>query len=399
MISHSSLASDDSVSQMLQVKNGAQQDKFLMLSTADDATDKHIILTRLTRDGLLDTTFDYDGHKQLKIGTSATAKGIFELSTGKFIVYGNVTEAGIDNGFVARIDQNGLLDRNFASNGIYTTSAFGATNIDFEQVSLDSLGRLIAVGRYQNGSTSAFVLRLTALGILDTTFNALDTLGYIIGADTDDYSTVVTDGGNNIYAGGSRASGNKDMLLVKYLASGLLDNTFNSNTGALTVDFFGNDESVEYLAFDSHNSLYVVGNGLSTRNFISIVKTSINGALDNSFSSDGKASYKMAPLLDITGEAGMTSAVIDSDDNIVVVGFNDVFLGNGKRHMIGRIKPDGALDSTFDADGYFRDSACPNESQLESITLLNNSSFIVAGQCYQNGIFKNNTQISHYLLD
>lgn len=396
---HSSLASDDSVSQMLQVKNGAQQDKFLVLSTADDATDKHIILTRLTRDGLLDTTFDYDGHKQLKIGTSATAKGIFELSTGKFIVYGNVTEAGIDNGFVARIDQNGLLDRNFASNGIYTTSAFGATNIDFEQVSLDSLGRLIAVGRYQNGSTSAFVLRLTALGGLDTTFNALDTLGYIIGADTDDYSTVVTDGSNNIYAGGSRASGDKDMLLVKYLASGLLDNAFNSNTGALTVDFFGNDESVEYLAFDSHNSLYVVGNGLSTRNFISIVKTSINGALDNSFSSDGKASYKMAPLLDITGEAGMTSAVIDSDDNIVVVGFNDVFLGNGKRHMIGRIKPDGTLDNTFDADGYFRDSACPNESQLESITLLNNSSFIVAGQCYQNGIFKNNTQISHYLLD
>ncbi|MGB2741027.1 MAG: tandem-95 repeat protein [Cognaticolwellia sp.] len=399
VISHSSLASDDSVSEIIQVKNGAQQDKFLVISTADDATDKHIILTRLTSDGLLDTTFDNDGHKQLKIGTSAIAKGVFELSTGKFIVYGDVTEAGVDNGFVARIDQNGLLDSNFASNGIYTTSAFGATNIHFGQVNLDSLDRLIAVGNYQNGSTSAFVLRLTALGALDTTFNALDTLGYIIGADTDDYSTVVIDGSNNIYVGGYRVSGDKDMLLVKYLVSGLLDNTFNSNTGTLTVDFFGADENVEYLAFDSDDSLYLVGNSLSTPSIVDIAKTSITGALDNSFSSDGKASYKMAALLDLTGEAGMSNAVIDSNDNIVVVGFNDVFLGNGKRHMIGRIKPDGALDSTFDTDGYFRDSTCPNESQLESITLLNNSSFIVAGQCYQNGIFKNNIQISHYLLD
>ena len=392
-LTHSSLYSDDSAVEIIQIQSGVQVGKYLTASIADDATNQHIILTRLTSLGQLDTTFDSDGHKQLKIGTSAAVKGLFELASGNFIVYGNVTEGVSTNGFVARIDQNGLLDTSFASSGIYTTSAISATNIQFNQVKVDSQGKLIAVGNFESGSISAFVLRLTATGILDTTlFNALDTPGYVIGASTDDYITVAIDAIDNIYAGGNRLSGDKDLLMVKYLVTGVLDNAVTVDTNS------GIDESVEQLLFDSNNDLYWIGNDLGASAQIVIVKSSTSGVLEGSFSGDGKASFDMSSLLELSAEAGVTNAVIDSNNNIVVVGYSDINLVKQKK-MLGRIKPNGSLDNAFDFNGYFRSPTCPNAAKLESIILLNNSSFIVAGQCYINSIFKNNIEISHYTLN
>ncbi|MBA6392140.1 tandem-95 repeat protein, partial [Colwellia sp. BRX10-3] len=390
---HSSTASDDIVAQVIQIQDLAQQGKFLVASTADNVSNKSIILTRFTSAGLLDTSFDTDGHKQLKIGTSAEVKGLFELADGKYIVYGNVTEAA-DNGFIARIDQNGVLDSAFATDGIYTTSALGATNIHFNQAKEDSAGNLVAVGNYDIGSKSAFVLRLTSAGVLDTIFN---TQGYVVGANTDDYFAVEIDASNNIYAGGNRISGGQDMLLIKYIATdGAVDSTFNSNVGELVVDVAGGDNNVEFIGFDSSNNLYLVGNDLVTLSDdrVAVVKISSTGALDNSFSSNGKASFSMAP---ITADSGMTSAAIDTNDNIVVVGFSDA-LGSS-RHMIGRITSTGTIDNSFDFNGYSRVNTCSNTAQLESLILLNNSSFIVAGQCYIDGTFGNNIDLSHYQLN
>ncbi|ASP48664.1 tandem-95 repeat protein [Cognaticolwellia beringensis] len=390
-LTHSSTPSDDIVAQVIEIQNGAQKDKYLVASTADDTTNKHIILTRLTSAGALDTTFDSDGHKQIKIGSTATVNGLFELASGNFIVYGNVTEGISTNGFVARIDQNGLLDTGFATNGVYTSSAISATNIQFNQVKADSQGRLIAVGNFESGSNSAFVLRLTAAGALDTLFNTLGTPGYVIGANTDDYITVVIDAIDNIYAGGNRLSGDKDLLMAKYLVTGTLDNAVTVDTNS------GIDESVEQLLFDSNNDLYWIGNDLGASAEIVIVKSSTSGVLDGSFSGDGKAFFDMSSLLELGAEAGVTNAVIDSNDNIVVVGYSDISLVKQKK-MIGRIKSNGSLDNAFNYNGYFRSPACPNAAKLESIILLNNSSFIVAGQCYINSVEKNNIDISHYTL-
>ena len=390
-LTESALYSDDSVAEIIQIQSGVQVGKYLTASIADDATNQHIILTRLTSAGQLDTTFDSDGHKELKIGTSASVKGLFELPSGNFIVYGNVTEGINTNGFIARIDQNGLLDVSFGTNGIYTSSAISATNIQFNQVKADSQGRLVAVGNFESGSISAFVLRLTAAGVLDTSlFNTLGTPGYVIGANTDDYMTLVIDTIDNIYAGGNRLSGDKDLLMAKYLVTGALDNAVTVDTNS------GIDESVEQLLFDSNNDLYWIGNDLGASGQIVIVKSNTSGVLDGSFSGDGKAFFNMVPLLG--GVSGMNSAAIDNNDNIIVVGYSNPLIATQK-HMIGRIKPNGNIDNSFDYDGYFRSSSCSSISQLESIVLLNNSSFIVAGQCYIDGIDTNNIDISHYTLN
>ncbi len=404
-LTHSSTASDDIVAQVIQIQDLAQQGKYLVASTADNTSDKHIILTRFTSAGLLDTSFDTDGHKQLKIGTNTEVKGLFELADGNYIVYGNVTEASVDNGFVARIDQNGVLDATFATDGIYNTAALGATNIHFNQVKADSAGNLVAVGNYDLGSLSAFVLRLTSAGALDATFNTLDTQGYVVGANTDDYFALEIDASNNIYAGGNRNTGRQDMLLVKYLSTGLVDSTFNSNTGELVVDVAGGDDNIEFVGFDSNDDLYLVGNELdpplsltllpltfNSDDRIGVVKTSTSGDLIAGFGSNGKARLRMS-----SSNSGMTQAAIDTNDNIVVVGFTE-YIGEMKQ-MLGRITPTGSLDDAFDFDGYSRDLTCSNDAQLESLVLLNNSSFVVAGQCYIDATYKNDIDVIQFQLN
>jgi large repetitive protein len=399
-LTHSSTPSDDIMAEVIQIQDVAQQGKFLVASTAIDGSNKSIILTRYTSAGLLDTSFDSDGHKQLQIGsttTSAEVKGLFELSGGNYIVYGNVTESTVDNGFVARIDQNGVLDATFATNGIYTTAGLGANSIHFNQVKADNADNLVAVGNYDNGSKSAFVLRLTSTGSLDTSFNIgllPGAPGYIIGANTDDYFTVLIDPTNDIFAGGNRNTGSQDMLMVKYSMLGGTVAAF-ANAGELIVDISGGDDNVEFIGFDSSNNIYMVGNDIGSPNYIGVVKTSsTTGVLDSSFSSDGKVSLSMATLAD----SGMSNAAIDSNDNIIVVGYGDAILGQNK-HMIARVTASGNLDTSFDANGYARVTTCSNNAKLMSVIVLDNSTFIVAGQCDVGGAENNNIDVSKYILN
>ncbi|MDX2369876.1 MAG: tandem-95 repeat protein [Colwellia sp.] len=388
---HTSIASNDSVAEVVQIENGTQATKFLVVSVANDGTNNHVILSRFTNDGALDTSFDSDGHKQLQIGTSATVNGLFELSDGKFIIYGDVTEASDVNGYIARVDENGNLDVTFASNGIYTTASITATTIQFQQAADDNVGNIIAVGTIDNGSASAFILSLTSAGIINASFN---TSGYVIASSTDEYLSLLIDSSNNIYAAGSRINTDKEMLVVKYLSDGSLDASLNGG-GILSVDVNATeDDYAEQILFDTSNNLYVIGNNLDTPQQVTIIKSSASGVLDTSFSGDGIASFIMAPASD---NSGITDAVIDNQNNIVVVGFGQV--GGNNAGMIGRIKPDGELDMTFNGTGFFEAISCASVAQLESVLLLNNSSLIVAGQCYIDATFKNNIEISQYQLN
>jgi uncharacterized delta-60 repeat protein len=388
---HSSLASDDSATTIVKIQHSVQKEKYLVASVANDATNNHIILTRFTNNGALDISFDSDGHKQIQIGSSAEIKGIFELPDGKYIIYGNVTEATGTNGFIAQLDHNANFDMNFATNGIYTTSAISATNITFVQATQDSTDSIVAVGSLES---KAFVIRLTNAGVIDTSFNGS---GYIIGSDKDEYNSLLVDG-NDIFAAGSstKTDTDKDMLVIKYLANGMVDNSFNT-TGELIVDVnVGVDDYIVKLKFDTSNNLYLIGNNMDTTQQVSIVRIfANNGSFDTSFSVDGIASFTLSST---PSNSGVKDAVIDSTNAVYVVGFSDV-LGTNKG-MIGHVNADGTLDTTFDTNGFFESTtSCTKAAQLNSVILLNNSSLVVAGQCYIDATFKNDIEINNYQIN
>jgi uncharacterized delta-60 repeat protein len=362
-----------------------------MASVANDGVTEHIVLTRLTNEGVLDTSFDSDGHKQIQIGSNAVIEGMFELANGKYILYGDVTEAGVTNGFIAQLDQNANFDVNFATNGIYTTSAISANKIKLHRATKDNAGNIIAVGSLESGSAYAFVIRLTSIGAIDTSFNSV---GYITGGAIDEYNSLLIDSSNDVFVAGSRTVSDKDMLVVKYLSNGTVDSSFNS-TGELIVDINpAIDDYIEKIKFDTSNNLYLVGNNIDTPQQVSIVRALADGTLDTSFSGDGIASFVLSST---SGNSAVKDAVVANNNDVYVVGFSDVSGTN--KSMIGHVRADGTLDLTFDTDGFFESSSCVNAAQLNSAILLNNSSLVVTGQCYIDATFKNNIEISNYQIN
>ena len=389
-INHTSTPSDDLAVKVIKITNGDHADKFLVASVANANSKNDIVLTRFTTNGELDTTFDNDGHKQVKIGDNVEVTGLIELTSGEFVIYGNVTESET-HGFIAKLDENANLDSSFATNGIYTTVDISATKIIFNQVAIDNNNSIVAVGGLEDDSY--FVLRLNSTGNLDNSFNSNGyrdfQLNYI-------FNSLAIDASNNIIAAGYRIeSSRKKMEINKFTNSGSFDNSFSDN-GKLTVEVNSSaDDFATRILVDSDSNIYLVGDNLATPNQVAIVKLSATGGLDTNFSDDGIGSFVMAPS---NSNASVKDAILDSSNNIIVVGSAEVSGINAP--MIGRIKPDGTLDSTLNGSGFFQADTCNNVGQLSSILLLDDENLVVAGQCFNNtdASLKNDIELTQYQL-
>ena len=392
-INYTSTPSDDSAVKVLKITNGIHAGKFIVASTANASNSNDIVISRFTSAGALDTSFDYDGHKQVKLGTDVIISNLLELSSGDFILVGTVTEASVSDGVIARLDSEANVDTTFANNGIYTTASISATNITFNQVAVDNSGNIIAIGGLESGSTNALILRLSANGSLDTTFNAADTGGYITGSVLDEYYTLVIDSSDNIIVAGNRNVTNKALRVLKYNSNGVLDGSF-ANSGTFDLDINVNfDDSIAVMLTDTSNNLYLLGGEFDTPNQVVAVKISPSGTLDNSFSGDGQASFVMAPANE---NALLFDAKLDSNNNVIIAGQSEISSVNTP--MLGRIKPDGTLDSMFNSSGFFNATSCSNAAQFNSLLLLDDENLVVAGHCYIDTTFKNNLELTQYQL-
>jgi uncharacterized delta-60 repeat protein len=391
-ISYTSVPSDDSSVQVIKINNGTHAGKYIALSIANDASINNIVLTRFTATGALDTSFDSDGHKQVHIGSNATAKGLIELSDGKLVLYGNVTESET-HGFIAKLDENANLDSSFATNGIYTTVLITADKILFNQAAVDSNNSIVAVGELKDdGDDSYFILRLNSTGSLDNSFSSN---GYHSTSEVSVvYNSLAIDASNNIVIGGYRiASSRKKMQVSKYTNSGSFDSSFSGN-GRMNVQVNSSaDDFVTRILVDSSSDIYLVGNDLATPSKVAVVKMSATGVLDTSFSGDGIASFVMAPS---NSNATVNDAILDSEDNIIVIGSGEISGVNTS--MIGRIKPDATLDSMFNTIGFFNSDSCSNAAQLNSLLLLDDTKIVVAGHCFSDASLKNDIELTQYQL-
>ena len=148
------------------------------------------------------------------------------------------------------------------------------------------------------------------------------------------------------------------MFVARFTTSGALDTTF-SGDGKLTIDFGGTIDAATSVLVDTDGKIYVVGTtaGSSTGVGVGIARVSTTGSLDTSFSGDGRI-IDAPNILTQTGRfAGL--AVLDSSRRVVVAitEFNASidFSGNitllGSSMGVARYSSTGALDTTFSSDG------------------------------------------------
>jgi uncharacterized delta-60 repeat protein len=306
----------------------------------DDSPVQQIVLVRYTAGGAVDTSFGVNGVATVDFGTQIEYFQSLTIDAS-----GNILVAGFDNNAsikVSRFTSGGSLDTTFANAGTLTVN--GVQFVDSSgavRVAADGTNVVVA-GTTFVSDEDFYVMRYTASGAADTTFNGGNVLtidlrteagGTFIG-DNDIAHALIVLSDHSIVVGGSTAnelSGNADLSLVHVGATGSID--------AIAFQELGGDSIINALALQGGN---VIAAG---QTFFSPVVARFDtaaGAFDSTFGNGGAATIDA-----ISTDGGAKGVAVDSQGNIGVV----ATLDTGSQLAVVRLTSEGVLDSTFANNG------------------------------------------------
>lgn len=135
-------------------------------------------------------------------------------------------------------------------------------------------------------------------------------------------------------------SGAADIVLARYSADGILDDTFG-NGGIVVTDLGTTGEEARALAFQPDGKIIVAGVAGPALSYDPVVlRYDADGTLDPTFGTNGVVSYSTGGFGNCTGVA------LRSDGKILIAG--DTFVGQG---VLLRFTVDGVLDASFASGG------------------------------------------------
>jgi len=230
--------------------------KIVVGGSASNGTNLDFAVVRYNANGSPDTTFDADGKVVTSLGNGDdAANSLVVQSDGRIVLAGFTTRPLIDNPnpipdtpahkdfAIVRYNTNGGLDTSFNGTGKVMVP-IGATGDDIAyDVVVQSDGRIVVVGEARDGANAAdfAMIRLTAGGALDATFNSTGKVRTTFGLTEDGARGVALQADGRIVLAGSAANATGDFALARYAANGVLDSTFGA--GGANGAFDANDLS------------------------------------------------------------------------------------------------------------------------------------------------------------
>ena len=323
---------------------------------------------RLTADGTLDPTFGTNGVATIPFDAGGANTDVLNalivLPDGRIVVAGYAELAGGDTDFAAaRLTADGKPDLTFGGTGkLLVAFDRGGQNRDGAQsLAVDSVGRVV-LGGYSEGSANFdfAAVRLTAVGALDTTFNATGkaTVGFDLpGGTGDDKAAAVAVGpGDSVLLAGSanRGVGVTASAFTRLTAAGTLDASFGTagrTTLAKTLEAAASANAAAALVVLADGHLLVAGTAArataADTDFYT-ARLTATGQLD--------ATYGTGGFVGIAFDRGGANADVanalrlDAAGNALVAG--SVELGGGDFDFgLARVTPAGALDASFGRAG------------------------------------------------
>ena len=261
--------------------------------------------------------------------------------------FGTLGGASLNN--IARLNVDGTADNTFNP---------GANNTVWA-LCLEPDYRVLAAGQFTTlgGGTTQYLGRLTATGTNDTSI-ALSALNYVecILAQPDG-STLL--GGSIIQIGSLT---NYFDGLARLDASGSPDVTFGAEAGSF----------VNSMAVQANNQVIIGGNFLSGLDNLTISNL-------GRFNADGSADASFTP----TAANSVYALVVQPDGKILVGGSFSTFCGK-PQGFLGRLNPDGTMDTNFNPviGGNVVSSGIPNFDYpyVSSIALQVDGKIVLAGR-------------------
>jgi uncharacterized delta-60 repeat protein len=307
-------------------------------------------VARYNTDGSLDATFGTDGKATVDFdGDYDWGQDVAIQADGKIVLAGYVRDSsGYYDFGLSRLNTDGTLDTSFGGDGTVTTD-FAGNNDSAYAVAIDGDGKIVVAGDSRTGYYYDFAAaRYNPDGSLDTSFDVDGKVTTDFDGSADRaFDVAIASDGNVVLAGSSyQGPTYTDFALVRYLSDGSLDPSFDGD-GRVTTDFTNNTDQAYSVAIASDDSIVVAGIAYQAPYEIAVARYQTNGALDTSFSGDGKVIVN-AVASSINEQAyGVT---FDQDGKIVVAGYA-AEAGQTYDFVVVRLDTGGTLDATFDGDG------------------------------------------------
>ena len=310
-----------------------------------------------------------NGHALTQIESDSKGYSILTQSDNKILVAGYVNQDNIDQIVIARYLENGYLDASFSSDG-YTLTPIGSTDARAYQAALQSDGKIVIAGI---ANDQMIVARYLTDGTLDPAFNNAGTPGYAIssiGTSSIAYSLAIQSDGKIVITGEATISGVQQIIVARYLSTGLLDSTFNS-VGYTTTPI-GTSTIAQGVAIQSNGKIITAGyTTTSGVNKIVVACYATNGILDTTFGTNGYTTT----LIETSCKA--LSIVLQPNNNILITG--SVQDSGIQKIIIARYTPTGTLDTTFGTNGYTI-TEIGSDSFANFITTQSDQKILVTGQ-------------------
>jgi uncharacterized delta-60 repeat protein len=296
-------------------------------------------IARYNADGSLDHTFSGDG-RQLTRFPGATgfdeAYAVAIDHAGRILLAGYSAQSGGNKFALARYNPSGSLDHGFSSDGRQLTRFPGSNGTQGGQanaVAIDASGRIVAAGRsVQTGLVGKLALaRYTPNGSLDHSFSSDGRqLTRFPGATGNDlaHGVAIQANGRIVVAGISRQGAGADFkfALARYNPNGALDHSFSSDGRQLTrfPGSVGDDEALG-MAIEKGGRIVAAGASQQTAGYkFALARYNSNGSLDHSFSSDGR---QLTGFPGAVGDDEATAMAIDRSGRSVAAGYSQQAAG------------------------------------------------------------------------
>jgi uncharacterized delta-60 repeat protein len=296
--------------------------KIVAAGFAGPAGNQQFALVRYNPDGSLDQSFGTGGIVLTSFvsGGNAVAHSMALQPDGSLVVAGSFepdpTQAA-SSFALARYTTSGSLDTSFGTGGLVTTS-FGQYDAAANTVLVQPDGSIVAAG-HTSTSSSFFnfaLARYHADGSLDPSFGTgglvMTTFGQL-----DDARGLVLQSDGKLVAAGSYQNGTKvDVALARYNPDGSLDPSFGSS-GQVTTDLGGMNQSAGAVVVQPDGRLVAAGvyAPLGPSQFF-LARYNTDGSLDTTFGQAGLVLTNLSP----SANSGANALALLSDGTLVAGG-------------------------------------------------------------------------------
>lgn len=340
----------------------------------------HVYIRHLLTDGSIDNAYGTSGKTNIQVSTLHTNINAMLLLNNELYICGKTGNGSNIYAFVTKLKSNGLIDASFGNAGLVEFPTYYTFNDMMFELGTN---KLIVAG--MKGTNVATIARLHTSGFMDGSFGNLgstdistvnsSTYYQIEDLNIDQSNKYIITGKHYTTSGTSTFT---QVVVMRFDANGAIDNTFDSD-GKAYYNYLstGSHEEGRRIFANTQNEYYICGasytNG-SNWNY-ALLKLKNDGSPQTSFGTNGWKIY------DLTNQ-GKTEVILNaemmSNGNLLMTGNQGS--GDTVHFAMLMVKPDGSYDHNFAPNGLFLNIfGSNNNSSSQGLAISADGKIYLAG--------------------